>query len=142
MLLFLLTFFSPPRSSDSQGAALRTEVAATGSCHPGFSLLVTGSLAPCQLQDKHDAGGGIEGGVGCDGALRRQEALSVLPRWRGGGACCHADVLMGSAVDNERANGNLIRKLACHLDCLPSYPQPCRRSGPLSLVGCDVGMEK
>lgn len=77
-----------------------------------------------------------------DGALRWQESLSVLPRWRGWGVRCHADVLMGSAVDNEGANGNLIRKLACHLDCPPSYRQSCRLSGPLSLVICDVGTEK
>lgn len=78
----------------------------------------------------------------CDGALRWSDSLSVLARRRGRAARCHANVLMGSAVDNDGANGNLIRKLACHLDCFSSYPQSCRRSRPLSLVICDVGTEE
>lgn len=58
------------------------------------------------------------------------------------GARCHADVLIGSAVDNDEVNGNLIRKRACHLNCLPSYPQSCQRSSLLSPAIHDVGTEK
>lgn len=90
---------------------------------------------------------------GCGGASSVGRSPSqFLPPGREGeaerlevGGCRHADVLMGSAVDNEGANGNLIRKLACHLNCLPSYPQSCQRSRtphtpPTSVPG-DLGRQ-
>lgn len=117
-------------------------MSATGSCHQVFSFLAKGSLAWCQKLDAQNAIRGEEDHVVVLCVMLDVGVALSLTMVEGEGVRCHADVLIGSAVDNDEANGNLIRKLACHLNCLLSYPQSCRRSRPLSLAICDVTTEK